>query len=144
MSLNIIKKIKQEDGLFSRKTGAHFFGYALVGAITYALEIGMLTVFVEIFHFHYIVGTITSYSIGYALSFVGRKVFVFKKKGFEKIHRQVISSIIIFFIALGATSLFMTFFVEILKMHYIVAYVVSAIIVGTVAFLWDKHITFKS
>lgn len=139
----IEEKIEEQSKFFSKKTGIHFFGYSLVGGIVNCIELSILFVLVEIFHLWYLPSSIITFTLGSIFSFTGRKIFVFKKKGFKKIHKQMASYVFIFAIELIINSFIMTFFVEILKFHYSIAYIICVLTTGIIGFLWNRRVTFR-
>ncbi len=138
-----LKELEKKDKFFSRKTAMHFFGYSLVGAVTNIIEIGFLFLLVEVFHFWYLIASIIVFTFGSMFSFTGRRIFVFKKKGFEKIRRQLASYIFIFLIGITINSFIMTFCVEVLNIYYALSYIIAVLISGFLGFLWNKKITFR-
>lgn len=139
----ILEQREEEKKFFSKTTGIHLFGYSLVGGITNCIEIGFLFILVEVMHFWYLLAAVIVFTFGSMFSFTLRKVFVFKKKCFYSIYKQFASYIFIFLIGLVVNSIIMTFFVEILKVYYVFAYIMSVLITGVVGFLWNKKVTFK-
>ncbi|MDD3284511.1 MAG: GtrA family protein [Patescibacteria group bacterium] len=143
---NIFEKIEKKDKFFSKKTGVHFFTYLLVGGIGNCIEIVILLMLVEIFNIWYLYASIITFTLGTILSFGMRKIFIFKNKGFKKIHKQIASYIFMFIIELCINYFIMTFFVEIFKLHYLMAYITSILIAsvtGIAGFLWNKNVTFR-
>lgn len=140
----IEEKIEEQDKLFSKKTGIHLFGYSLVGGIVNCIELSILFIFVEIFHLWYLPSSIITFTLGSTISFAGRKRFVFKKRGFKKIYKQMASYIFVFVIELIINSFMITFFVEKLKFHYAVSYIICVLTTGILGFLWNKKITFRN
>ena len=91
MTDNIIKTIEKEDKFFSKKTGMHLLGYSLVGGISNCCEIGILFLLVSVFHVWYLLGSAFVFTFGSIASFIGRRIFVFKKRGLYKIKPQILS-----------------------------------------------------
>lgn len=135
---------KEEKRFLSRETGLHLFGYSVVGGISNTLEIGYLFLFKEIFGMWYILASGIAFTIGSVQTFLGRKFFVFKDPDIKKIPRQISLYSIVFAIGIGLNFIIMSFFVEVLHVHYIVAYIISILFTGIVGFLWNKLVTFKN
>jgi putative flippase GtrA len=143
MTDEISNKPEKQDKFFSIKTGIHFFGYSFVGGISNIIEIGLLFIFVEIFHFWYLIASLLVFTFGSVFTFIFRRFFVFKKRGFFGIRMQITSYVFIYFIGVSINFFIMAFFVEKIKTHYAIAYIISVLIVGFVGFIWNKKITFK-
>ena len=142
MEENILDTSGKEDKFFSKETGMHLFGYSLVGGITNLIEIGLLFVLVDVYNFWYLLASVIVFTLGSFVSFTLRKIFVFKKRGFNNLFRQLASYIFIFLIGLSINAFIMTFCVEVIKIHYAAAYILAVLVTGCVGFLWNKKITF--
>lgn len=128
---------------FSRQTGKHLLGYSFIGAMSNSIEIGLLFLFVEVFKIYYLGASTIVFILGSMITFVGRKFFVFKDKNLKNIPRQFAKYIFIFLIGVTLNFFIMKVFVEILKIYYALAYLVSILFTGIIGFLWNKKVTFK-
>jgi putative flippase GtrA len=129
---------------FSRQTGKHLLGYSFIGAMSNSIEIGLLFLFVEVFNIYYLGASTAVFIAGSIITFIGRKFFVFKDKNLKNIPRQFAKYIFIFLIGVVLNFFIMKTFVEVLKVHYAVAYITSILFTGIIGFLWNKKITFKN
>lgn len=142
--MNILKdRLKEENISIYVGVGKKFFGYSFVGGISNAIEICLLYIFTDVLHLWYLASSWTVFSLGSIITFLGRKIFVFKDKKLEGLKRQMIMYFSMFAFGIGINSIIMLLMVEILKVYYIVAYICAVLLTGIIGFTWNKNITFK-
>jgi len=121
----------------------NLFGYSVVGGISNTLEIAYLFLLTEIFDMWYLLASGIVFTIGSVQTFLGRKFFVFKDKNLKTIPRQITLYGIVFGIGILINFAIMGFFVEVLKIHYALAYIISILFTGIMGFIWNKFVTFR-
>ncbi len=110
-----------------------FIRYGFVGGIAAIVNIGMLYVFTDMFHIHYIVSNVLSFTLGLIVNYILSKKFVFSNNvSISKISEFTIYAII-GVIGLGLDTLLLWLFTEKIALFYMVSKIISTIIV----FIWN-------
>lgn len=133
---------KKDKSYASNHPLTRFVGYNLMNIITFCIDIAIVWFLTEIFHFHYLVSiiigfatiTILNYTIGRTIIFKGTRQNLFK--GYAIAFSVAISTLIVI---LGFTWLLVNW----VKLHYLVARIIAAIIAGIWNFFLDSKLTFK-
>ena len=122
--------------LFKEKTDntfIQFFRYLFVGGIAAVINIGMLYVFTDIIHIHYIISNILSFIMGLSVNYILSKKFVFQEETKISSSKEFLIYAIIGVIGLGIDTLLVWLFTDVLSMYYMISKLISTMIV----FIWN-------
>ncbi len=122
--------------LFKEKTNntfIQFFRYLFVGGIAAVVNIGMLYVFTDIIHIHYIISNILSFIMGLSINYILSKKFVFQEETKISSSKEFLIYAIIGVIGLGIDTLLVWLFTDILSIYYMISKLISTMIV----FIWN-------
>lgn len=119
-----------------------FARYAIVGTATFLIDFLLLWVFVELVHIHYIVSTALAFIIGVSFNYFLSRRWVFKHS--TQTH---IAGYLYFlkFAAIGMTTIVVLMWVvkEYTDIHYLIARVLIAGIVGIANYVANLYFNFK-
>jgi putative flippase GtrA len=117
--------------------------YLLIGGTCAVLDLLLLYVFVNNFHIWYLYSATASFIIVLMLGYFGQKYFTFRN--YEKNHKKQLS---VFFVVSGIglvmNAIFMFLFVSIAGIWYILASIITKLIVLIWNFFANKKITFQA
>lgn len=119
-----------------------FLRYATVGGSTFAFDLVLLWVMTEFLLVPYLVSTALAFMIAVSINYFISRRYVFKGTA-RRIHHGYVYFILIAvggaFAVTGAVALLVTT----LAMHYLVARVLVACVVGIGNYLFNLHFNFK-
>ncbi|HYE23054.1 MAG TPA: GtrA family protein [Candidatus Paceibacterota bacterium] len=125
-----------------RKGLVRFFRYSLVGGSTFAFDLLLIWVMTELFGIPYYISTFIGFVIAVSLNYFISRRFVFK--GTErKVHHGY--AYFLSFACAGAflISAAVAFLTETFHLHYMLARVLVACVVGVGNYLFNLHFNFK-
>ena len=132
--------------LFVRKSdrlSVHLLRGIFSSNVAFALDFGLLVLFTEVVHLHYLVSNIIAFMTGTSLLYVLSIFWVFSRRAIQSRHLEYWLFIIIGVAGVGFNELFIWLFTE--KVH--VYYLYSKIIAGSIVFFWNflsrRFILFK-
>lgn len=117
--------------------------YLFAGGIATLSNLLVLFVCVNYFKFWYLSSTIISFCIAVIISYSLQKFFVFKDNGKENINKQFLHFFTYQFVMLGVNTLLMYLFVDIINIWYLLAQVISALIIAFANYIYFNKIIFK-
>lgn len=133
---------KFQSSIFDHPIWGEKTRYLLVGGSCAIADLLVLYILVEFFHFWYLIAAIISFSLISLLGYFGQKYFTFKND--SRNHARQLS---VFFVVSGIGLLVNTscmfFFVSIIGIWYIIANVITKLVVFIWNYLANKHITFN-
>lgn len=121
------------------------FRYSIVVAIAFPIDFGLLYIFTDILHIHYLISTITAFTISMLVNFLISVLWVFKTRADRPLWKEILAFFIIGFVGLALTALIVWFCTSTLHLHYLV----SKLVAVTIVFFWsfsarrlmfDKHV----
>ena len=118
--------------------------YIIAGGIATASNILILFVCVHYLHLWYLVGAAISFCSAVVISYLLQKFWTFKDYSKENMHKQFLNFFVYNLVMLGVNTLLMYFFVDIIKIWYILAQAISAFITAFINFIYFNKIVFKS
>lgn len=119
-----------------------FLKYATVGGSTFAFDLALLWVMTEVFLVPYLLSTALAFLVAVSINYFVSRRYVFKGTSRRMHHGYVYFILIACGGALavtGAVALLVTLF----SMHYLVARVLVACVVGIGNYLFNLHFNFK-
>lgn len=117
--------------------------YGASGGVAAGSQVGMLALFVEVFHVTYLVGVVWAFIFSAFVSFVLQKFWTFRDLSLHRVHFQMIQYVFLALVMLSLNVAFMYFFVDILHIWYIVAQILTIGITASVSFLCNKIFIFS-
>jgi len=129
--------------IFGQKTVILSIKYALVGATSTLIDIGILTLLVEYGHIPLIGAAVISFSVAVVNSFLWNKRWTFKNKN-PRIKRQYIKFFLTSLVGLGINLLFLSVFVYLFRLWYVIAKIIITVIVFFWNFTVNRVWTFRS
>jgi len=109
------------------------FRYGIVVAVAFPVDFGLLYVFTEYFHMHYLLSTILSFSISMLVNFLISILWVFRARTDRPLWKEIVAFFIIGFVGLGLTAVIVWFCTSILGIYYLVSKLVAVCFV----FFWS-------
>lgn len=118
--------------------------YGFVVAIAFPVDFGLLYVFTEYLHMHYLLSTVLSFSISMLVNFLISIFWVFRNRANRPLWKEVTAFFIIGFVGLGLTAFLVWFCTSILGTHYLVSKLIAVCFVffwsfGARRMLFAKH-----
>jgi putative flippase GtrA len=117
--------------------------YIIAGCVATGSNLAILFVLVHYFKLWYLTGAIISFCCAVVISYLLQKFFVFKNYERSGMHKQFLHFLIYNIVMLGFNTLLMYFFVDIIKVWYLLAQALSAIIIACMNYIYFNKIVFK-
>lgn len=117
--------------------------FVLSGLLATAINFGLLYLFTDFFKVWYIVSAIVAFIASVFTSFIFQKYWTFKDMSKERIHYQAIVFFVIAAINLALNTFFLYLLVEYAGLYYLVAQVLTSIIIAAENFFVYRHLIFK-
>ena len=128
--------------MFNKKSITRFGKSFGVGLVTFALDLALLSLFIDVFHLYYVVAAGVAFVIATALNYVISRRYVFT--GSE---RGVRSGYLLFLLIGGVGVLIITtlmyVLVDVFAFHYLISRILIAGVVGWWNYLMNLHVNFK-
>ncbi len=120
--------------------------YGFVVAIAFPIDFGLLYVFTEYFHMHYLLSTILSFTISMLVNFLISIFWVFRARADRPLWKEVTAFFIIGFVGLGLTALIVWFCTSMLGLYYLVSKLIAVCLVffwsfGARRLMFEKHVS---
>lgn len=140
--VKIYNNNKYVQNIFEHEKTGQFARYLLIGGTSAVMEVLLLFVFVSYLHIWYLYAATASFIIMLVLSYLGQKYFTFHD--YTKNHkRQLLIFIVVAIIGLLINTAFMFIFVSLIGLWYILASVITKLLVFIWNFVFNKRVTFK-
>lgn len=117
--------------------------YFFAGCVATGSNLAILFVCVHYLELWYLTSAIISFSLAVIISYLLQKFFVFKNYGTDGIPTQFLNFLIYNIVMLGVNTLFMYFFVDIVRVWYLLAQALTAIIIACMNYVYFNKIVFK-
>lgn len=117
--------------------------YIFAGGVATGSNLVALFILVNYFKLWYLAGTIFSFCFAVVISYLLQKFFVFKNYSKENIPKQFLIFLAYNIVMLVLNTLLMYFFVDIIKIWYLLAQALSAIIIACINYIYFNKIVFK-
>lgn len=117
--------------------------FSFVGMFCFLLDYGLLVFFTECFKVDYLISSTVSYSVSTVINYILSLKFVFTvpKENNKKI--AFILFMLVSIVGLGINQALLWFTVDILTVHYMLAKILTALVVTVYNFISKKLITEK-
>lgn len=107
--------------------------YGFVVAIAFPIDFGLLYLFTEHFHIHYLLSTILAFTVSMLVNFYISIFWVFKNRAERPLWKEISAFFIIGFVGLGLTAFIVWFCTSVLGIHYMVSKLIAVCFV----FFWS-------
>lgn len=123
--------------------GVVFIKYVIVGFTVCLLELGILYNLVHRLGLGYLLASVIAFSIGFGLSFIGRKLWAFQDFDRSSLSFQLIWYLAWYSFGVVMDMIFMVVLVKYLHTPYLLAQALANLIIGWFGFLFNRKFTFK-
>jgi len=117
--------------------------YIFAGCVATGANLAILFILVHYLKLWYLTSAVISFSLAVVISYSLQKFFVFKNYEKENIPTQFFHFLIYNIVMLGFNTLLMYFFVDIIKVWYLLAQAFCAIIIACMNYIYFNKIVFK-
>lgn len=117
--------------------------YIFAGCVATGSNLAILFVLVHYLKLWYLTGAIISFCCAVVISYLLQKFFVFKNYERSGMHKQFLHFLIYNIVMLGFNTMLLYFFVDIIKVWYLLAQALSAIIIACMNYIYFNKIVFK-
>jgi len=119
-----------------------FLKYTLVGGSTFALDLFLLFVFIDVAKIDYLLATGLAFFVAVAINYIISRQFVFSGT-LRGVGSGFLIFIFIAFAGMGTAVGLMAVFVGFFHWHYLVSRILIAMIVGIWNYLMNLYVNFK-
>ena len=116
--------------------------YFISGSIATIVDFGLLYLLTEFFDFYYLLSAVISFSVGLLITYLFSITWIFNQRRISNRWIELLIFSSIGAIGLLLTYLFMQYFTEVIKLHYMLSKVLTTIIVFFWNFLTKRFILF--
>lgn len=120
------------------------FRYLVSGGSAAIVNLGLLFALVNYFGVWYLLSAVVSYTTAIYVSFLMQKYFTFNDYTREKIRRQATLFVGVQAINVGVNALLMYVLVDYFAIHYLLAQLISGVIIAVYGFFVFKHLIFNN
>ena len=125
------------------KIHIQIFRYLFSGGIAFIFDFGLLYLFTDILHIHYLISSVISFSVGQIITYILNVYWVFDKRRFDNQLHEFFIFILIGIIGLLVTILFMWLFTDVAGMFYLLSKILTTIIATGWSFFMRKIVLFS-
>ncbi|OQB29789.1 MAG: GtrA-like protein [Bacteroidetes bacterium ADurb.Bin174] len=116
--------------------------YFISGGIAAAVDFGLLYLLTEFFGLYYLWSAVISFSVGLLITYIFSITWIFNQRRISNRWIELLIFSIIGVVGLLLTYLFMQYFTEVIKLHYMLSKVLTTIIVFFWNFLTKRFVLF--
>jgi putative flippase GtrA len=127
----------------AESTLVQFFRYVIVGGLAFVLDFGTLYACTEWGRVNYLISAAAGFVIGLSFNYALSRKWVFSHRTLQSAGVEFGVFAIIGFIGLGMNEAGMWFLAEILKVHYLMAKIITTVVVFAWNFLARKYSLFR-
>lgn len=124
--------------------GNKILRFIVAGGTAASSQIILLFIFTDIFKIWYLYSSILSFVIALVISFLLQKFWAFRDKGTEMVHIQFFKYTLVAVSGLVFNTALMYLWVSILDLWYILAQIVTGVVIAVYNFLMYRKFIFKS
>jgi putative flippase GtrA len=119
------------------------YRYAIVGGIAFAFDFASLFALTHFLGVHYLVSAAVAFVIGILVNYALSTAWVFTRRSVQSKRVEFLVFALVGVAGLGLNTLFMWFFTEIARFHYLLSKIVSAMLVYLWNFFARKYTLFR-
>jgi putative flippase GtrA len=138
----IIDSLTKAKGLTARNRWVQFVVYLMIGGFTAVINLSLLYLFTDVLRIWYLLSSGVAYVISLIIHYTLNRVITFQNTS-KAVAKQFIVYLCIAFVSLGLNLLLLSFFVEVLKVWYLLAQVFVILIVFIFNYVAHRTITFR-
>jgi glycosyltransferase involved in cell wall biosynthesis/putative flippase GtrA len=117
--------------------------YLIAGGTATSVDLGLLFIFTDLLKIHYLISAIIAFVFAFFVSFYLQKFWTFRDGDKNIIYKQMSMYLFLGLTNLGTNSLIMYTLVDHLKIMYMIAQVITSLLLSVINFLVYRLITFK-
>lgn len=117
--------------------------YVISGGSAAVVNLSILYLFTEFLHIWYLISASIAYILAFGVSFGMQKFWTFKDHETSDIHKQLSLYLVVILVNLGLNALFVYLLVEHTGIWYMIAQVISGLIIAVESFFVYKFFIFK-
>ncbi|GHV34847.1 hypothetical protein FACS1894178_3190 [Bacteroidia bacterium] len=121
-----------------------FIRYGISGGIAFAVDFFLLYILTEYADFHYLIAGTISFSVGLIITYLFSILWVFDKRRFRSRTTEFLLFVLIGIVGLLLTVVLMWLLTDMIHFHYLLAKIITTVIVTLWNFLAKKYILFCS
>jgi glycosyltransferase involved in cell wall biosynthesis/putative flippase GtrA len=133
-----------EETARKRRVAAKIVRYLFSGGIAAITNLLLLYLFTSVAHIWYLLSSILSFIFAFMVSFTLQKFFTFQDHATKGIHGQALIYLVVTGSNLGVNTLLIYLFVEYAGLHYLLAQIVTSILVAIESFIIYNMFVFKA
>lgn len=122
---------------------ARLVRFVISGGTATAVNLGILFLLTHIFGLWYLTSSVIAFMVAFFVSFTLQKFWTFEDTSRNRLRSQAAIYFLIILFDLGVNTALMYFFVEYLHLHYLVAQLISGVMIAVMNFFSYKHLVFK-
>jgi putative flippase GtrA len=119
-----------------------FMRYTLVGGLAFLVDFGLYYVLTEYAGFHYILSATISFVAGLLVNYFISTCWIFGTSSFKKVIEFLLFSLT-GIIGLGLNDLFIWFFTDKCRIHYLLSKLIAVVLVYSWNFLSRRYLIFN-
>lgn len=127
----------------TNNTFVQLFKYTFVGGIAFIFDFGLLYILTEYFNIYYLISAGIAFTAGVLITYTLSIKWVFVIRRFQNKHIELGLFILLSFIGLLLTELFMWFFTEIIQFYYLLSKIVASALILWWNFFSKKILLFS-
>jgi len=116
--------------------------YFISGGIAATVDFGLLYLLTEFLGLYYLLSAVISFSVGLLITYLFSVTWIFNQRRISNRWIELLIFSVIGVVGLLLTYLFMQYFTEVIKLHYMLSKVLTTIIVFFWNFLTKRFILF--
>jgi putative flippase GtrA len=116
--------------------------YFISGGIAATVDFGLLYLLTEFLGLYYLLSAVISFSVGLLITYLFSVTWIFNQRRISNRWIELLVFSVIGVVGLLLTYLFMQYFTEVIKLHYMLSKVLTTIIVFFWNFLTKRFILF--
>ncbi|MSU73823.1 GtrA family protein [Candidatus Kaiserbacteria bacterium] len=122
---------------------ARLVRFVISGGTATAVNLGILFLLTHIFGLWYLTSSIIAFMVAFFVSFTLQKFWTFEDASRSRLRSQAIIYFLIILFDLGVNTALMYFFVEHLHLHYLIAQLISGVMIAVMNYFSYKHLVFR-
>lgn len=119
------------------------FRYLVSGGAAFSFDLFCLYVLADLLKIWYLVSSIAAFILAFFLGFSLHKFWTFKNKDITILHKQLGVYFTVTLANLGVNTLLIFSFVDFLKINYLIAQIVSSLLIALYSFFLYQYFIFK-
>jgi len=118
--------------------------YVVSGGTAAAANLLLLFFFTDILNIWYVISAVLAFSIAFVISFIFQKFWTFEDRSTDGVHVQAVAYLVVALINLCLNTFLIYCFVEFFSIHYLVAQIISGILIACESFFVYRRFIFKN